>query len=84
MPAGRGIRPIATNGQLFEFGSAVNYTCKSADLFFEDNRERTHFEVGCTTGGIFQTPAIWPRCVDSKFIVSNGNLKNTTKLKDKS
>ena len=67
MPTGQGIRPLALQGELFAFGSSVNYTCESSDLFFEDNQDKTHFEVKCMDGGFFEVPAVWPKCVDSKF-----------------
>ena len=78
IPPGQGIKPMASDGDLFTFGSSVNYTCESVDLFFEDNQDKTHFEVECMEGGFFDLPEEWPKCVDSKYSQNTVRLQHET------
>ena len=52
----------------YEFGEQVRYECKNQALWFEEDRDITHFELECLPDGAIDIPVIWPKCVHSKLV----------------
>ena len=69
------------DGVPVEFGGHVTYKCETgvipgvfdpdgnplvSSFFFEHDSSKTELNVTCLKGGSFDTPYVWPKCVDSK------------------
>jgi hypothetical protein len=67
VPEGAGIKPIWDGKSPIDFWANITYECANRNLFFEDDRERKSFQLQCNDRGKFFEPAIWPRCVASKY-----------------
>ena len=50
----------------YDFYTNATYVCDSDDVFFEHDLLQESFTVMCTDSGRWNTPPVWPRCVESK------------------
>ena len=65
LPEDKGLKHL-WDGVPKEFGETVKYECKSAQLFFEHDRQLPGFELECLEDGSFDEPDLWFNCVSSK------------------
>ena len=63
------------DGQPVDFGQNVSYVCSAEDLFFQEDRELTEFNLTCRQGGVWDQPAVWPSCLRCKYGVDTVVLK---------
>ena len=73
VPEGQNLKHL-WDGVPKEFGENVRYECKTAQLFFEHDRELQGFELDCLEDGSFDEPDAWFKCVSSKLFFYIFNL----------
>ena len=54
------------NGDPVEFFDNSSYSCATADVFFEMDREKISWNMTCLDDGSWDAPHIWPVCLECK------------------
>ena len=66
IPSDRRVKPTWDGGTPYDFYTNATYVCDSDDVFFEHDLLQESFTVMCTDSGRWNTPPVWPRCVESE------------------
>ncbi|XP_059083502.1 uncharacterized protein LOC131880812 [Tigriopus californicus] len=80
------------NNVPYEFGQSAIYSCETAGLWFETDRDLEILPVECLTNGTFKVPNPWPYCVANTYCLTppgiprggsriwNGNMSYGTEV----
>ena len=66
IPSDRRVKPTWDGVTPYDFYTNATYVCDSDDVFFEHDLLQESFTVMCTDSGRWNTPPVWPRCVESE------------------
>ena len=59
---------LCLQGEPVNFTDSVAYVCAGDDLYYEEDRDMTEYNVTCLPGGGWAEPELWPRCVHCEQI----------------
>ena len=68
-PSQPNMSPDSEPDELINFDAFVTYTCNTG-YYFEEDKNKTDFQIQCLSSATFQEPPLWPRCVDSKICLA--------------
>ena len=59
---------LTWNGEPVDFHDNASYVCTDEDTYFEVDKEMLEYNISCMPGGSWNTPDIWPICLNCKYL----------------